>query len=233
MEEKGRETITAFDTVLTTNRIQMMKVFLSYLAPELQSGLAVYIKFSELQYAIQMARQFPGRPVLQNRRTALSLKSLMDGSLFVKDQAGVLDLLDELLPFSAPSERKRIQELKNMLAGLGRMREMMEMMEMMKELFPEGMGESGGGFGDMFSAMAGMDGDGMSGMAGMAGMGDMFPEMDPSAFVQLMQMFQASGGGSGDGGGNSGDNGGDSGNSGDGRDGSDSGDNKDGSDSRE
>ena len=204
MEEKGREIITAFDTVLTTNRIQMMKVFLSYLAPELQSGLAVYIKFSELQYVMQLARQFPRRPVLQNRRTVLSFKSLMDGSLFVKDQAGVLELLDELLPFSAPSERKRILDLKNMLVSMSRMREMMEMMEMMKELFPEGMGESGGGFGDMFSAMGGMGGEGMGDLAGMAGMSNMFPGMDPSALVQLMQMFQtSSGSGSGDGGDNS------------------------------
>ena len=214
MEEKGRETITAFDTVLTTNRIQMMKVFLSYLAPELQSGLAVYIKFSELQYVMQLARQFPRRPVLQNRRTVLSFKSLMDGSLFVKDQAGVLELLDELLPFSAPSERKRILDLKNMLVSMSRMREMMEMMEMMKELFPEGMGESGGGFGDMFSAMGGMGGEGVTGM------NNMFSGMDPSALVQLMQMFQAAGGGSGD-------NGGDGGNS------NDNGDSRDDSDSME
>lgn len=186
MGEKGRETITAFDTVFTTNRIQMMKVFLSYLAPELQSGLAVYIKFSELQYAMQLARQFPGRPMLHNRDTVLSFKSLMDGSLFGKDQTGVLELLDELLPFSTPGERSRIQNLKNMLISMSRMREMMDMMEMMKELFPEGMGDNNGNFGDMFSAMASM-----SGGEGMSGMADMFSGMDPSTLVQLMQMFQS------------------------------------------
>lgn len=185
MEEKGRETITAFDTAFTTNRIQMMKVFLSYLAPELQSGLAVYIKFSELKYVMQLARQFPGRPTLQGRSTVLSFKSLMDGSLFEKDQAGVLELLDELLPFSSPNERSRIQNLKNMLINLSRMREMMDMMDMMKELFPEGMGDSNGNFGDMFSAMAGM-----SGGKGISGMADMFSGMDPSTLVQFMQMFQ-------------------------------------------
>ena len=180
------ETITAFDTVLTTNRIQMMKVFLSYLSPELQSGLAVYIKFSELQYVMQLARQFPGRPMLRNRGIVLSFKSLMDGSLFGKDQEGVLELLDELLPFSSPGERSRIQNLKNMLMSISRMREMMDMMEMMKELFPEGMGDNNGNFGDMFSAMAGM-----SGSEGMSGMADMFSGMDPSTLVQFMQMFQS------------------------------------------
>ena len=186
MEEKGRETITAFDTVLTTNRIQMMKVFLSYLAPELQSGLAVYIKLSELQYVMRLARQFPGRPMLQGRGTVLSFKSLMDGSLFGKDQTGVLELLDELLPFSSPNERSRIQNLKNMLISMSRMREMMDMMEMMKDFFPEGMGDGNGSFGDMFSAMANM-----SGGEGMSGMSDMFSGMDPSTLIQFMQMFQS------------------------------------------
>ena len=186
MEEKGRETITAFDTVFTTNRIQMMKVFLSYLAPELQSGLAVYIKFSELQYVMQLARRFPGRPVMHSRGTVLTFKSLTDGSLFGKDQAGILELLDELLPFSSPGERSRIQNLKNMLISMSRMREMMDMMEMMKDLFPEGMGDGSGSFGDMFSAMASMNGD-----EGMSGMADMFSGMDPSTLMQFMQMFQS------------------------------------------
>lgn len=190
MSEKGKETITAFDTVLTTNRIQMMKVFLSYLAPEQQGGLAVYIKFSELQYAMQLARQAPGRPLLHSQRTVLSLRSLLDGSLFNGNQEGILELLDELLPFSGPEERSRILNLKNMLASMSRMREMMEMMEMMKELFPDGFGDGsgGGGFENMFSAMSGMGG--ADGTGGMGSMGDMFSGMDPMALAQLMQMFQ-------------------------------------------
>lgn len=63
---------------------------------------------------------------------------------------------------------------------------MMDMMEMMKDLFPEGMGDGNGSFGDMFSAMASM-----SGGEGMSGMADMFAGMDPSTLVQFMQMFQS------------------------------------------
>lgn len=187
MDEKGKETIAAFDRRLTNNHIQMMKVFLSYLPPEQQGGLAVYIKFSELQYALQLARQSPGRPIFEGRRTVLSLNSLLDGSLLENNQEGVLELLDELLPFSTPRERAQIQSVKNLLTSFSRMREMMAMMDMMKELFPEGMSGEGG-FGDMFSGMAGM-GD----MAGMPGMGDMasgMGGMDPAAIFQMMQMFQ-------------------------------------------
>ena len=187
MDEKGKETIAAFDRRLTNNHIQMMKVFLSYLPPEQQGGLAVYIKLSELQYAIQLARQSPGQPIFEGRRTVLSLNSLLDGSLLEINQEGVLELLDELLPFSNPRERAQIQSVKNLLTSFSRMQEMMAMMDMMKELFPEGMGGEEG-FGDMFAALAGM-GD----MAGMSGKGDTASEMggmDPAVIFQMMQMFQ-------------------------------------------
>lgn len=174
MDEKGKETISAFDTLLTTNHIQMLKVFLSYLPPEQQISLAVYIKFSELQYTMQLMRQSPGRPIYRGHRTVLSLNSLMDGSLLHRDREGVIELLDELLPYSDFRERARIQEFKNMLSSMGQIREMMDMMDMMKEMFPEGMGsgDDSNGMGNMFAGMSGMD-----------------PEM----FAQFMQMFPSPG----------------------------------------
>lgn len=187
MDEKGKETIAAFDRRLTNNHIQMMKVFLSYLPPEQQGGLAVYIKLSELQYAMQLVRQSPYRPIFEGRRTVLSLNSLLDGSLLENNQDGVLELLDELLPFSSSRERAQIQSVKNLLTSFGRMREMMAMMDMMKELFPEGMNGEGG-FGDMFAGMTGM-GD-MTGMSGMEDLASGMGGMDPAAIFQMMQMFQ-------------------------------------------
>lgn len=187
MDEKGKETIAAFDRRLTNNHIQMMKVFLSYLPPEQQDGLAIYIKFSELQYAIQLARQSPKRPIFEGRRTVLSLNSLLDGNLLKNNQEGVLELLDELLPFSNPGERAQIQSVKNLLTSFGRMQEMMAMMDMMKDLFPEGMSGEGG-FSDIFSGVAGR-----SDMAGVSGLGDIasgMGGMDPAAIFQMMQMFQ-------------------------------------------
>ena len=189
MDEKGKETIAAFDRLLTTNRIQMMKVFLSYLPPEQQGGLAVYIKLSELQYAMQFIRQFPGRPLFAGHRTVLSLNALLDGSLLEQNQDGVLELLDELLPFSGPKERAYIQNLKNLLASFSRMREMMAMMDMMKELFPEGMGGENG-FGDILQGMAGTSN--MTDASGMADMVSGMTGMDPAAILQMLQMFQSS-----------------------------------------
>lgn len=187
MDEKGKETIAAFDRLLTTNRIQMMKVFLSYLPPEQQGGLAIYIKLSELQYAMHFFRQHPGRPLLVGRRTVLTLNSLLDGSLLTQDQTGVLELLDELLPFSGPQERRQIQNMKNLLTSFSQMREMMAMMDMMKELFPDGA-EGEGGLENILASMAGTNN--MTDMSNMADMASKMAGMDPSAVLQMLQMFQ-------------------------------------------
>ena len=190
MEEKGKETIAAFDRLLTTNRIQMMKVLLSHLAPEQQNGLAVYIKLSELQYTIELARRSPRRPLFGGHSAILSLNSLLDGSLFGKDREGVLELLDELLPFSGPKERAQIQNIRNLLASFSRLREMMTMMDMIKELFPDGM-PADGSPGDLFSGMASMAG--MAGADGKTDAGDAASGLggiDPTALFQMMQMFQ-------------------------------------------
>lgn len=188
MDEKGKETIAAFDRLLTTNRIQMMKVFLSYLPPEQQGGLAVYIKLSELQYTMQFLRQFPGRPILLGNRAILSFHSLMDGSLLEQNQEGVLELLDELLPFSGPRERAHIQNLKNLLINFSRMREMMAMMDMMKEFFPDGMGGEGG-LGSILQGMSGAEN--MTDMSDFAGMVSGMTGMDPASILQMAQMFQS------------------------------------------
>ena len=47
MEDTHSNTITAFDSLFTTSRIQMLKVLFSWLAPEQQGGFAVYIKLLE------------------------------------------------------------------------------------------------------------------------------------------------------------------------------------------
>ena len=194
MDNKGRETIAAFDALLTTNHIQMMKVILSYLAPDQQSGLAVYIKFSELQYALRLLQNTPRQPIIRGYRTILSPQSLLDGSLLKGDNSGIFELLDELMPFGGPQERARLQNIRNLLTSISQMRQMLDMMEMMKELFPEGMDSKDGGdfssFASMFSDMAGM-GD-MTGTSGSSDSASGMMSMDPTMILQMLQMFQSS-----------------------------------------
>lgn len=165
MEEKGTSLIAAFDSLCTTNRIQMLKVLLTWLPPAAQGGFAVYIKFLELQYTFSLLRHTPRFCIAEGRR--LSADPLSG------DTAGTLELLDELLPFSSPAERARIENIKNMLQSMGRMKEMMEMMEMMKEMFPEGFGGDTGNPADILSGMADMSG------ADMSALFDLFGKEEP------------------------------------------------------
>lgn len=173
MEEKGRETITAFDSLMTTNRIQMMKVILSWLPPRQQGGFAVYIKFAEFQHAMQFLSRPQDMPLFYGHRV-LPLDRLLSGSLLQEGSGDVVDFLEELLPFCGDAERARLESVIQMINGISKMKEMMEMMEMMKEYMGGDDGKDTAGSG---TECAGTPGDGsfdflsaLSGMAGMSGM---------------------------------------------------------------
>lgn len=164
MEEQGSKTITAFDSLFTTNKIQMLKILLPRLIPEQQGGFAIYIKLLELQYTLTFLRRHPGMQLFGNAKR-------LSANFFQEDNADTMELLDELLPFSGPEERLKIQNMKNMMENFRKMKDMMDMIQMMQELFPEGMGGEGNPM-DFFTNMSGMQG--MSGMPDMSAMADMF-----------------------------------------------------------
>lgn len=145
MEEQISNAITAFDSLFTNNQIQMLKILLPRLAPEHQSGLAVYIKLLELQYALTFLRRHMGSRLFGNVKQ-------LSADFFQGDNSDTIELLDELLPFSGPGERSKIENMKNMILSFKKMQEMMEMIQMMQELFPEGMG--GDNPMDMFSGIS-------------------------------------------------------------------------------
>lgn len=159
MEEQNSKTINAFDSLFTTNRSQMLKILLPRLAPEQQSGFAVYIKLLELQYTLSLLRKPPGTRLMGNGKQ-------LSADFFQGDNTDTLELLDEMLPFSGPKERARIENIKSMIENLKKMQEMMEMIQMLQELFPEGMG--GDNPMDMF---AGMSDSGLSSIFQMFGGG--------------------------------------------------------------
>lgn len=161
MEDKGNELIAAFDTLFTTNRIQMLKILLCRLSPSGQGTLAVYIKLLELQYTMQYFRTHSSAGIFGQ---PLPLSVSLTGG----DNTETLKLLDELLPFSGPEEKKKIGDLKGMLQGLSRMQEMMEMLKMVQELFP-----------DAFQTDAKSPSDLLSGLSGMG-------DMDLSLLLQML-----------------------------------------------
>lgn len=59
MEQKDTSQISAFDTLFSNNHIQMLKVLLPYMDNQFQKYLAIYIKFQELQVALNFVRKRP------------------------------------------------------------------------------------------------------------------------------------------------------------------------------
>ena len=110
-----------------------------------QCGFAVYIKLLELQYTLSFLRRHPGMRLMGSGKQ-------LSADFFQGDNADTFELLDEMMPFSGPKERARIENIKNMIMNLKKMQEMMEMIQMLQELFPEGMG--GDNPMDMFSGMS-------------------------------------------------------------------------------
>lgn len=159
MDEQTSKTITAFDSLFTTNRIQMLKILLPWLAPGQQGGFAVYIKLLELQYTLTFLRRHSDTRLLGNGKQ-------LSADFFQGDNDDTLKLLDELIPFSSQEDRTKIENMKNMMANFKRMQEMMDMIKMMQELFPEGMNMDNPM--DMFS---GMSDSGLSSLFQMFGAG--------------------------------------------------------------
>lgn len=147
MEEKELQKVIAFDTLFTTNQIQMMKILLTYLPPASQKSLAIYIKFMELQYTMTFFQKYPNAAIQGLPR---------------EEKLDTLKICDEILPLCSPNEQEKITQIRSMLQNFGQMQEMMQMVQMMQEMFPDGGPfqdmnvESGGGF-DFLSGLTGMD----------------------------------------------------------------------------
>lgn len=134
MDSDEHNKVIAFDTLFSTNHISMLKIMLPYMDNQIQKYFAIYIKFLELNYTIDYFKKY---------------KAPIYGCM---DQAGSPDLFklcNELLPYCSESEKKQIEQIRNIFQSMEMYKEMSKTMEMMKDLMPE-MG-SMGNFSDLFS----------------------------------------------------------------------------------
>lgn len=141
MDREEQDKVMAFDALFTTNHIQMLKVFMTYLEPRVQKSIAFCIKLMELQYTFSFFRMYPNA----------SMKGLPHEETFSTEK-----LLDEVLPYCTPSERESLKSIKNTLQSFTNMQEMMQMLQSIKELFPDGKGPFSGDASDILSGLTGM-----------------------------------------------------------------------------
>ena len=122
MEYDDYKKIVAFDTLFSTNHIQMLKILLPYLDHKMQKSMAVYIKFMELNYTIRFYQKQP---------------SLLCGCAEKETRPEFSQICNELLPFCSEKEKKQMEQLKNLFGSMKMYQDMMSTMEMMKELMPD------------------------------------------------------------------------------------------------
>lgn len=118
--DKKPDKIQAFDSLFTTNQLQICKLLLSYLKPPMQKFMAVYIKYMELQYT-------------------LAYFSRHHDSIFPSESTADTDhICKEILPFCSPAQKQQVEQLAGLFCNLKNITELMDTLHMMKELFPEG-----------------------------------------------------------------------------------------------
>lgn len=122
-KKEDAASVMAFDALYTTNQIQKLKVLLPYIEPSMQKHLAVYIKYMELQYTMNLTK---------NHGAALSGCGLSQ-----PEKPDLRKLCRELCLYSTPEEIRQLEQIQNMLQTLETVQEMSQTMSAMQEIFPD------------------------------------------------------------------------------------------------
>jgi len=116
MEKQETDCITAFDTLYTTNQLQMLKILLPYMQPDMQSYIAVYIKLNELLVTLHFSRECSSHSPVSHLKKDLNLSVL----------------ICELSPFLNKEEKDmmlKISEMKETMENFQQISQLMQMME--------------------------------------------------------------------------------------------------------
>lgn len=119
---REHEKIIAFDTLFSTNHIQMLKVILPFMDNQMQKFMAIYIKFLELQYTIDFCKKHPFS---------------LCGCVKQESPPDISGLCSELLPFCNDREKRQFEQMRNIFQSMEMYKEMSKTMETMKDFMPD------------------------------------------------------------------------------------------------
>ena len=125
MDHSQFDSITAFDTLYTTNHLQMLKILLPHLQKDMQPHIAVYIKLNEFLFALHFSKE--SKPC----------KASDSGKKEVDIQA----LICEISPYLSGNEKEMLQKLAEMKDNMEKFKQISQMMQMMDSMSdsPESM----------------------------------------------------------------------------------------------
>lgn len=128
MKEES-SSVMAFDALYTNNQIQKLKVLLPYIDPSMQKNMAIYIKYMELKYTMDLCRKHPFHSC----------------SATLENQApDIKKLCGELKPYCTETEARQLDQMESMLQTMEMYQEMSQTMSVMQEMFPGMGGEASG-----------------------------------------------------------------------------------------
>lgn len=117
MESHETDSITAFDTLYTTNHLQMLKILLPHMQSDMQPHIAVYIKLNELMVTLQFSK-----------------KQHHSYSCHREKETDIQSLISELAPYLNGNEKDMLQKLSDMKDNMEKFQQMSQMMQMMEGL---------------------------------------------------------------------------------------------------
>ena len=115
MENNNLDSITAFDTLYTTNHLQMMKILLPHLQEDMQSHIAVYIKLNEFLFALQFSKESRLHP-------SPSPKKVVD----------IQEIICEISQYMNGNEKEMLKKLADMKDNMEKFQQISQMMQMME-----------------------------------------------------------------------------------------------------
>lgn len=126
MEQNENKAVVTFDTLYTSNHIQILKILLPYFDVKSRKNLAIMIKFMELRYTMEYF----------NRHTAFLDAASSDESNGAR-QPDIIEIFEQIKNFCTPSERAMFDQLANMKRSMDMYEEMMGMMQLFNQFAPD------------------------------------------------------------------------------------------------
>ena len=117
-----QDEIYAYDTLYTNRQIQMLKLAMPLLPSVYRSFLAIYIKFLELQYTINIAKNTGFSEDRRNEKTGFSISTETMENYF-----------QSIMPYLSDDDKGKIQKIKNMLQTMEQFKQMKPILDMMSQ----------------------------------------------------------------------------------------------------
>lgn len=122
MEELNDDCIKAFDIKYSSNKIQCLKIISSYVTPNIQNLLAVYIKFLEIKICL----------------SRLNNHINFNEIAHCTDKINVPNLISDIMPFLSSAEQEKMTQIKQTLSQIEHYQSLFSTFQMMQDLFGDG-----------------------------------------------------------------------------------------------